>query len=228
MNITEHPIPPELEGLDLVPGSWKFGKVFAKLKNPQDFNCVICGDNFKCVLCRNLWLPRCRKCLDEINSGHSKVSPYPMPPMYQRDGSKLDPRLLKFISEPLPALATISGAPGRGKTAQTHHVCSWYHKNRKKYVILSDRDLAPLKDETLEEVKKIPLVIIDELGKKTTDAIVANLCEIIDQRLPYDLKTLIVTNLGPAEMQKQDARLISRLGLALSIYFGGEDKRLMK
>jgi hypothetical protein len=218
-----------LAGYDILPESITLHLGFARTKEPQLFYCGKCGASYTSVwVAKHLKAPLCDTCITNTNRTTRCVEPrppYPMPPMYARDGSYLLPDLCTWFSAPLPAMAILIGGPGRGKTAQAHHLAAFCHSLSKTVRILGDRELLRLEAAELDACAKADLVIVDELGRRTTENVLSNICEVIDRRVIYDRKTVIITNLQGEDLGVLDARFISRAKLAKRIPFTGPDLR---
>ncbi|MFW6341391.1 MAG: hypothetical protein ACOC00_00035 [Halothiobacillaceae bacterium] len=219
---------PGLSRYDLEPGSWP--GFWAKASRPYEFVCRTCRTRY-----RSVWVgkhsarPICDPCLASHVARAEEPPerpPYPMPPIYQADGSSLMREVRTWAHDREPALALLEGGPGRGKTAQAHHLCAHYHRHGKTYAVMGDRDLVRLDDDRLVAASSASLLVIDEIGRRTTEGCLANLVDVIDRRAPYLRKTLIVTNLGPQQQADLDARLYSRLAQAKRIRFDGPDLRM--
>lgn len=216
-----------LAGYDIIPGATH--SRFACTAEPQPFTCLTCGQDYHTV-----WVgyhcvkPRCPACTERIRQGggsESRRVGYPMPPMYARDGSALLTGVRAWLVRPLPALALLHGGPGRGKSAQAHHIGAWCHDRNSTFRMIGDRDLMRLSDDDLTACTSAHVLVIDEIGRRTTEGVIANVCELIDRRVPYDRKTAIVSNLTGEDLAMMDARLISRFKAADRIPFTGSDLR---
>lgn len=218
-----------LAGYDVLPESTITHIRFARTATPQPFQCKDCGKTYHSVWvginCTRGW---CEACKDKARNGSSRPSApdiYAMPPMYARDGSALLPAVKAWMGRPLPALALLHGGPGRGKSAQAHHIAARCHDTQTRCMIIGDRDLMRIDDEALAAASAVSVLVIDEIGRRSSEAVIANLCEIIDRRIPYDRKTAIVSNLTGEDLATIDARLISRIKAAERIAFTGPDLR---
>lgn len=212
---------------DILPGATH--PRFAKTAEPQPFTCATCRAEY-----RTVWVgyhcvtPRCPACTERIRQGNGQETSragYPMPPMYARDRSALLAPVRAWLIRPLPALALLHGGPGRGKSAQSHHICAWCHDRNSTFRMIGDRDLMRLADDDLTALASVHVLVIDEIGRRTTEGVIANVCELIDRRVPYDRKTAIVSNLTGEDLAMMDARLISRFKAADRIPFTGVDLR---
>jgi hypothetical protein len=216
-----------LAAYDILPGATH--PRFARTAEPQPFACKTCGTEYHTVwVGYHCTTPRCPACTERIRQSGSQESAragYPMPPMYARDGSTLLPTVRAWLGRPLPALALLHGGPGRGKSAQSHHIGAWCHDRNATFRMIGDRDLMRLADEDLTTLASVHVLVIDEIGRRTTEGVIANVCELIDRRVPYDRKTAIVSNLTGEDLAMMDARLISRFKAADRIAFTGSDLR---
>jgi hypothetical protein len=217
-----------LDGYNVIPSSTTTHVRFARAVTPQPFACLTCGAEY-----HSEWVgmhvvkPRCPACTERIRNTRSAPVHvgYPMPPMYTRDGSALLPAIRAWLTRPLPALALLHGGPGRGKSAQAHHIGAWCHDRNVTFRMIGDRDLMRLSDDDMALCASASVLVIDEIGRRTTEGVIANVCELIDRRVPYDRKTAIVSNLTGQDLAMVDARLISRLKAADRIAFTGGDLR---
>jgi hypothetical protein len=217
-----------LAGYDIIPGSTDTHIRFARTKEPQEFKCRTCGAGYRSEwVGMHVTMPRCPSCTEKLRGAEAPTTRtgYAMPPMYARDGSTLLPAVLAWLTRPLPALALLHGGPGRGKSAQAHHIGAWCHDRASTFRMIGDRDLLRLSDEELTAIAGVHVLVIDEIGRRTTEGVIANVCEIIDRRVPYDRKTAIVSNLTGEDLAMMDARLISRFKAADRIPFVGSDLR---
>jgi hypothetical protein len=204
-------------------------RAFIRAVRPYVFKCGKCGAIFQSVFVgRHSVRPVCDFCIAKADQESQRRlrPPYPMPPMYARDGSTLEPALAEWLAQPVPALILLSGGPGRGKTAQGHHLAAKANEQGKRWAILGDRDFIKPQDDQMHSAEKADLLVIDEIGRRTTEAATANVCEMIDRRVPWDRKTAIITNLTMTEIERIDPRLGSRLSLGALLVFGGSDLRL--
>jgi hypothetical protein len=213
----------------ILPESTRTHIRFAQTAEPQPFQCQMCGLTYHSV-----WVGihcvrgRCGACNEKMRQGVARSSQpeiYPMPPMYARDGSALLPAVRSWMRRPLPALALLHGGPGRGKSAQGHHIAKHCFDAGATWRMIGDRDLMRLTDEALNELAGVSMLIVDEIGRRTTENVMASVCELIDRRVPYDRKTVIVSNLTGEDLALMDARLISRIKAAERIAFMGPDLR---
>jgi len=216
-----------LAGYDILPESTATHIRFARTADPQPFICHVCGAEF-----RSVWVGihvirgRCNDCNEAMRkTAVSTPDGYPMPPMYTRDGSALLPSVRAWMHRPLPAMALLHGGPGRGKSAQAHHIAARCHETNTRCQIIGDRDLIRMDDDALRSVASVSMLVIDEIGRRSSESVIANLCEIIDRRIPYDRKTAIISNLTGEDLAMIDARLISRIKAAERIAFTGPDLR---
>jgi DNA replication protein DnaC len=92
-----------------------------------------------------------------------------------------------------------------------------------------DKDsTGPTAAELLAAVKRVPLLVLDDLGvEKTTDWVLETLYEIVDSRYCDGLPLVITTNLTAPELRKQiGKRIASRLAeMCVWIEMNGDDRR---
>lgn len=81
-------------------------------------------------------------------------------------------------------------------------------------------------DQLLNQVKKVPLLVIDDMGaEKGTEWARAKLDEIIDDRYLNHRLTIVTTNLAADALPP---RIASRLREGVTVVLRGEDYRLIK
>lgn len=93
-----------------------------------------------------------------------------------------------------------------------------------------DKDsTGPTAAELLTAVKRVPLLVLDDLGvEKTTDWVTETLYEIVDSRYCDGLPLIITTNLTAPDLKKQiGKRIASRLAeMCVWIEMNGDDRRM--
>ena len=137
---------------------------------------------------------------------------------------------------------TFIGEPGRGKTHLALAI-GWYWLEYKELLVkyyqsetlldelrrgfgYMDKELLCNFDKMIDSIKKVPLLIIDDLGAEyTTEWARAKLDTIIDHRYINKLHTVVTTNLSP---KKLPGRLSSRLEEGTICLLKGEDYRKVK
>jgi DNA replication protein DnaC len=149
---------------------------------------------------------------------------YQLPMIYAHDGSRIMPEVAGWVHGPRHSLL-LTGGPGRGKTCQVHHAAAEGTTRGLRPIIISDRELIAPDKADMALWGSAGFLGVDEIGKRSSAATLANLCDVIDVRIAANRKTIMVTNLSGAEVQAMDARLASRLRAAALIRFEGGDMR---
>ena len=150
---------------------------------------------------------------------------------------------LKFCAESLRQhhFLTLCGPPGTGKTHLAQAIgCYWVTKDTGYNVryYQAERMLDKLRacfsqqndpgafDQMMNQLTKVPLLILDDLGTETrSEWTKAKVDEIIDERYEHGRLTVFTTNLLPKEMQP---RVASRLCEGVVVVLDGQDYRRIK
>lgn len=220
---------PTLDGYELASDSMRERGPWAKAARPYPFLCRVCGQSYESIwVGKHTSQPICDRCVIAARKADERrpaSEPYPMPRMYALDGSALLQPVKAWAYDPSAPLALLVGGPGRGKTAQAHHIAALAHRWGRTYKIISDRTIAMLGQDDIADLGRLDMLILDEIGRRTTEGAIAGACDILDARTPHGRKTAVVSNLSGVDLAQLDARLFSRLKEATRIAFEGPDMR---
>ncbi len=147
-------------------------------------------------------------------------------------------KIRKWAFSDNPILLFWSETPGTGKTWTSYAIAQYFIQNISSAKFISFPDFCCELRNMVSSGKNVDqhittlrstsgLLIIDDIGaEKGSDYAIQELYRITDYREKWALKTLITTNLNPAEISKRfQPRLASRITGGLTFEYKGKDRR---
>jgi len=189
----------------------------------------------KCTQCgRTTWSTQemCRDCQEAARRGREAArldhqwakGPIPgAPPLFESAYADHE-TILSWIEQKRQTLLVITGATGTGKTWQAWGVVRALRAV--PVLALKSSRMSFLTREELAAVEAARVVILDDLGARSSAAAMATALEVVDARLEAGLVTVVTSNATLGEIAAAEPRLASRLASGCIVRLKCPDRRL--
>jgi DNA replication protein DnaC len=133
------------------------------------------------------------------------------------------PEVAAWAVRPVPPLLLLVGPTGTGKTWQ-----AWgaLRDLGRQHQAVKGAGLHRLDRDELGELATCGVLLLDDLGARTSPGALASALELIDLRLDDRRLTIVTTNASFADLGQIEPRLASRLASGKVVKLSGKDRRV--